>query len=141
MTLGDIDEVVAIEESTFSTPWSEGTFRTLLERSGVESWVLDGPDVGLVAYAIAWCILDQGELANIAVASHHRGRGYGSFLLTKILAVARGRGVESMYLEVRSSNTAAAQLYRRFGFEEVGIRKGYYESPIEDALVMAARLL
>jgi ribosomal-protein-alanine N-acetyltransferase len=140
MTPGDIDEVVAIEASTFSTPWSEGTFRTLLERSGVESWVLEGPDVGLVAYAIAWCILDQGELANIAVASRFRSRGYGSFLLSKVLEVARERGVASMYLEVRSSNTAAAQLYRRFGFEEVGVRKAYYERPTEDALVMATRL-
>ena len=140
MVAVDVDAVAGMERDTFSTPWSEETFRTLLDRSGVEMWVLDGLEVGLVAYAVVWYILDQGEVANIAVASGHRGKGYGSLLLSKVLDVARQRGVASMYLEVRASNTRAAALYCRFGFEEIGIRKGYYDSPTEDAIVMVARL-
>jgi ribosomal-protein-alanine N-acetyltransferase len=136
----DVETVVAIERASFASPWSESTFLALLEREGLELWVLDRVDAGVVAYAVVWCILDQGELANIAVAAEHRGQGYGSRMLSKVLDVARGRGVKSMYLEVRASNAGAAALYRRFGFEEVGVRPRYYESPVEDALLMVARL-
>lgn len=136
----DVETVVAIERASFASPWSEATFLALLDRDGLELWVLDRVDAGVVAYAVVWCILDQGELANIAVASEYRGKGYGSRLLSKVLDVARGRGVKSMYLEVRASNAGAAALYRRFGFEKVGVRPRYYESPVEDALLMVARL-
>jgi ribosomal-protein-alanine N-acetyltransferase len=140
MTRGDVERVVAIEAASFASPWSEATFRGLLEREGLELWVLERAEAGVVGYAVVWCILDQGELANIAIAPGHRGAGLGSMLLGKVLDEARARGVRSMYLEVRESNSGAAALYRRFGFEQIGIRPRYYESPVEDALLMVARL-
>jgi ribosomal-protein-alanine N-acetyltransferase len=89
---------------------------------------------------VLWCILDQGELANVAVTPRLRGRGLGSHLLSRVLEVARERGIDTLFLEVRASNARALDLYRRFGFADVGRRKGYYERPREDALIMAARL-
>jgi len=140
MAAPDVDRVVAIEAAAFTSPWRADTFLTLLERPGAELWVLDDPDEGVVGYAVVWCILDQGELANIAVVDTHRGRGYGTYLLTRVIDIARERGVEALYLEVRVSNTGAAELYRRFGFEQVGVRRNYYDAPREDAVVMVLRM-
>lgn len=139
MRPGDVDRVVAIEEESFTSPWRADTFHTLLDRPGAELWVLEAPGEGVIGYSVLWCILDQGELANIAIAPAYRGKGHGASLLGKVLEIARSRGVESLYLEVRISNTKAAELYRSFGFTQVGIRKRYYDSPTEDAILMVAR--
>jgi ribosomal-protein-alanine N-acetyltransferase len=134
----DIDAVVEIEREAFTTPWQADTFVGLLERDGVELIVMADPSETIVGYAVLWCILDQGELANIAITPTRRGRGLGARLLAHVLAVARERGVETVFLEVRASNQAALELYSRFGFEEVGRRRAYYDHPREDALVMKA---
>lgn len=140
MEAGDVERVVAIEGASFSSAWQPDTFRTLLHRPGAELWVLDSVDDGVIGYSVLWCILDQGELANMAIADGHRGRGLGALLLGRMLDVARDRNVASVYLEVRASNEAAVGLYERFGFVHIGVRKGYYRKPREDALVMLARL-
>jgi len=140
MAREDVLRVAEIEAASFTAPWKADTFESLLDRPGAELWVLDDPDDGVVAYAVLWCILDQGELANIAVAGGHRGRGHGRYLLGKVLEVARARGVEALYLEVRVSNASAIELYRSFGFTPVGTRKNYYEKPTEDALLMVRKL-
>jgi ribosomal-protein-alanine N-acetyltransferase len=140
MVSEDVDRVVEIEADAFTSPWKADTFMTLLERPGAELWVLDHPESGVMGYAVLWCILDQGELANIAVTPEHRGRGHGAYLLSTVLDVARSRDVESIYLEVRVGNKRAIDLYRGFGFGEVGVRHQYYDAPKEDALLMVARL-
>lgn len=140
MTAADVDRVVAIESESFTSPWRGDTFHALLDRSGAELWVLDDPESGLTAYAVLWCILDQGELANIAVATTHRGQGHGARLLNRILEVARARGIRSVYLEVRASNARAIEFYHGFGFENVGVRKAYYDLPTEDAILMVLRM-
>ena len=139
MTSSDVAEVARIETTAFSTPWSERTFRSLLHRSGVELWVAEWGDQ-LAAYAILWSVLDEGELANIAVRKDLRGHGIGSGLLSRILEVAEDSGVRSLYLEVRESNEVARDMYARRGFEEIGVRKGYYEGPREDARVLKKSL-
>jgi ribosomal-protein-alanine N-acetyltransferase len=140
MVPDDVPRVASIEAEAFSSPWKADTFTTLLQRPGAELWVLADPQAGVVAYAVVWCILDQGELANIAVASSHRGRGLGRRLLELALDAARQRGVKSIYLEVRSTNVRAANLYQAFGFERIGVRRDYYDNPTEDAILMVARL-
>lgn len=140
MVAADVERVVEIEAEAFTSPWKSDTFLMLLERPGAELWVLDEPEAGVLAYAVVWCILDQGELANIAVAAPYRGQGHGRYLLARVIEVARERGVESLYLEVRVSNAGAAALYRVFGFKEIGVRRDYYDSPKEDALLMVMRL-
>lgn len=136
----DVDAVIGIESEAFSTPWSRDTFLNLLDRPGIELLVLEHRAEGIVGYAVLWCILDQGELANVAITPRLRGKGLGRRLMSRVLDVARERGVEKLYLEVRVSNETALELYRGLGFIEVGIRKGYYDDPKEDARIMMARL-
>lgn len=134
----DIDAVVAIESEAFTTPWQASTFESLLGRDGIELLVMTDAEVGVIGYAVLWVILDQGELANLALTTNRRGGGLGAHLLRHVLTRARTRGVEKLFLEVRASNQRAIELYRSFGFEDVGIRRGYYDHPKEDAKVMLA---
>ena len=94
----------------------------------------------IVGYGVLWCILDQGELANIAVAREARGRGLGGRLLAYFMDVARRRGVRRLFLEVRESNVVALRLYSSRGFDQIGRRRDYYERPTEDALVLELRI-
>jgi ribosomal-protein-alanine N-acetyltransferase len=135
MRSADLPRVMLIELSTFTMPWSEATFRGLLRRKDSDLLVADFKGE-LVGYAVFWAVLDQGELGNVAVDDEHRGEGIGSQLIQAVLERAQERGVHEIFLEVRKSNTRAQDLYRNFGFSEVGRRKNYYLEPLEDALVM-----
>jgi ribosomal-protein-alanine N-acetyltransferase len=140
MHTDDIDSVVAIELQAFTSPWKAETFLGLIGRDGAELWVIEHSRVGVIAYGVLWCLLDQGELANMAVAPEFLGQGLAVELLNHLLEVASNRGVESIYLEVRESNERAADLYLGFGFEEIGRRESYYNFPKEDARVMRIEL-
>jgi ribosomal-protein-alanine N-acetyltransferase len=140
METEDVETVLTIESRAFTTPWQADTFQSLIGRPSSELWVMEHTAEGIVAYAVLWCILDQGELANIAVRPDHLGQGYASQLLERVLDIARGRDVETIYLEVRASNSRALELYERFGFSQVGVRKMYYDEPKEDALVLRVEL-
>lgn len=140
LTADDVDSVVAIETDAFTRPWRRDTFLDLIDRPGLELLVLEHCEAGVIGYAVLWCILDEGELANMAVTPAHRGRGLGGFLLSRVLDAAREHGLDTIFLEVRVSNEAAARLYGRFGFAEVGVRRGYYQDPEEDARIMRASL-
>ena len=98
--------------------------------------VRDDAEPAVLGYVIAWFVLDEGEVANIAVAPAARGLGIGGCLLDATLAEARGREVAHLFLEVRESNTVARRLYASRGFIELGRRKRYYRHPVEDALVL-----
>lgn len=131
----DLSQVMQIEYASYSTPWTEATFRELLRRSDA---VVIGAEIDgrLVGYAAFWVVVDQGELGNIAVAPDRRGQGVGKKLLEAVIEEARGRAVRELFLEVRVSNDTAQRLYESHGFREVGRRKNYYSAPTEDALVM-----
>jgi ribosomal-protein-alanine N-acetyltransferase len=136
----DVNAVVAIETEAFGSPWRRETFLDLIDRPTAELLVMVHEDEGVVGYAVLWCVMDQGELANVAIARHMRGQGLGRVLLEEVLDVARRRGVETVFLEVRESNAPALGLYRRFGFSQVGHRRGYYDHPKEDARILMAKL-
>ena len=136
----DLEIVCAIEAQSFSTPWQPDTFRSLLRRDQVRILVAELPGVGVVGYAVLWWVVDEGELANLAVAETHRGRGIGSRLLDQVLTYAEAESVENLFLEVRASNTRAQQLYLARGFRQVAVRLGYYRDPREDALVLVRHL-
>jgi [ribosomal protein S18]-alanine N-acetyltransferase len=136
----DIAAVVEIETEAFSTPWKPETFAGLIDREAVELIVMEDADRRVIGYAVLWCILEQGELANLALATSRRGQGLGAMLLRHVMRTAKDRGVERLFLEVRASNQRAIDLYAGFGFTDVGLRRGYYESPPEDARVMLAHL-
>lgn len=91
---------------------------------------------GLIGYVVAWCVVDEAEIANIAVAPEARGLGVGAALLDAAVGDARTLGATTMFLEVREGNSAARRLYASRGFTEIGRRRGYYRKPLEDALVL-----
>jgi ribosomal-protein-alanine N-acetyltransferase len=133
--LDDVDAIHAIEQVSFGDPWSVASFRSMLGQPQVIASVAMRGDE-LIGYSIAWQLADEAELANIAVAPSARGTGVGRALLDELLATLESRGGATVYLEVRVSNVAAQSLYRSRGFEEVGRRKGYYERPREDAVIL-----
>jgi [ribosomal protein S18]-alanine N-acetyltransferase len=135
MTVADIPAVVAIEDESYTVPWSEATFRGLLRRHDAEMIVAEWLDI-VIGYAIFWCVLDQSELGNVAVTAEWRRRGIGERLVAEVIRRARERGVREVFLEVRPSNESARRLYERFGFTQVGRRRNYYQEPVEDALVL-----
>ncbi len=135
MRSADLPQVMLIELSTFTMPWSEATFRGLLRRRDSDLIVADIKG-DIAGYAVFWAVMDQGELGNVAVDESHRGKGIGTRLIEAVLERATERGVHEIFLEVRKSNTGAQELYKTFGFFEVGRRKNYYLEPLEDALVM-----
>lgn len=136
----DLARVMQIELATFTMPWSESTFRGLLRRT--DSDLLVAEVRGDVAgYTVFWAVTDQGELGNVAVAEEFRGKGIGRKLVDAVLDMATARGVREIFLEVRKSNAGAQNLYKTFGFYEVGKRKNYYLEPVEDALVMKVDLV
>ena len=136
----DVDAVAAIEASAFTTPWKATSFRNLLDRTGAVLLVLEVPPHQIGGYTVLWCIQDQGELANIAVIPELRDRRLGAHLLDRVIEIARARGVESLYLEVRVSNQRARSMYASRDFEEIGVRRDYYEKPREDGRVLVKRL-
>jgi ribosomal-protein-alanine N-acetyltransferase len=135
MKASDLPQVMVIELATFTMPWGEATFRGLLRRKDSDLWVAEHKG-DIAGYAVFWAVLDQGELGNVAVDEDQRGLGIGSQLIEAVLQRAVERGVREIFLEVRKSNVRAQDLYKSFGFSEVGRRKNYYLEPLEDALVM-----
>jgi [ribosomal protein S18]-alanine N-acetyltransferase len=136
----DLARVVEIERASFSDPWSFTAFRSALEEERINFHIAqDGESV--VGYAVSWCVIDEAELANLAVVPAMRGQRIGAALLDRAMADARGAGCLVMHLEVRESNAAARALYESRGFGMVGRRKRYYRGPIEDALILRARLV
>lgn len=131
----DLAAVVAIERASFGDPWSQASFRSLLQ-ADTSRFRVAMRDGVLVGYAIASRIGDEAELANLAVDPATRRAGIGALLLDDLLATTDTAPAATVYLEVRASNEAAQILYRGRGFEAVGRRKGYYTRPDEDAVVM-----
>ncbi|HLL46632.1 MAG TPA: ribosomal protein S18-alanine N-acetyltransferase [Longimicrobiaceae bacterium] len=132
----DLDRVMEIERDCFSTPWKDSTFRGLLRRADTDLVGAEDDARRLVGYAVAWTVVDQSELGNVAVAEEARGAGIGRALVEAIVERVRARGSRECFLEVRESNAVAQGLYDDMGFEVVGRRRAYYALPTEDALVM-----
>ena len=134
----DLREIDAIERLSFSDPWSFASFTQLLD--GPAHFVVAERPFGgarvVAGYVVAWVVVDEAEIANIAVAPAARRLGIGARLLDDAVAALAVRGARAIYLEVRRSNAAARALYASRGFREVGCRRGYYRNPVEDALVL-----
>jgi len=138
MVMDDVDAVYALECSVFPHPWSRANFVDSLA-SGYDAWVLRGADDELAGYFLLMIALDEVHLLDVAVAAPRHGTGLGRYLLDRIVARARGLRMASILLEVRPSNERALQVYQRYGFAEIGRRKGYYpahEGRREEAIVM-----
>jgi ribosomal-protein-alanine N-acetyltransferase len=131
----DIDAILLIEQASFGDPWNRTAFVELLGDPRV-CFLLAERDGSVRGYVVAWFVLDEGEIGNLAVSESARRQGAGGLLLNGAIKVAGESGVASLYLEVRDSNMAARALYASRGFVEIGRRRDYYRRPREDALVL-----
>ena len=131
----DLGALEAMERACFSDPWSREVLAAQLPDARHEFLVAERDGL-LLGYIAMMCVLDEGDVSNVAVAPEARRRGVGRALLAGMLARARKRALSTVTLEVREHNAAAIALYGAAGFEPVGRRRGYYEHPREDAVLM-----
>jgi ribosomal-protein-alanine N-acetyltransferase len=143
MSPSDLDEIMAIEECSFVTPWSRNLFleefhsnlsRTFIARTSAR----DGREIA--GYLCAWFVEDEVHILNLACHPRFRRRKVATGLLAHYLAHAASRGIQWAYLEVRRSNNQALALYTKHGLKAVGMRRGYYTDTREDAIVMALEM-
>ena len=130
----DLAQIAEIERFCFSEPWSEKSLELLLKDTNFGLVALC--DGRVAAYVGVISVAPEGEITNVATHPDFRRRGLASALLEALKREAAERGIESIFLEVRRSNTAARELYQKQGFEVIGERKGFYSNPKEDAILM-----
>jgi len=137
MTLDDLEQVVAIDQLSFSLPWPVRSFQfELTDNEASRCWVTD-LDGRIVAMLVGWFIVDELHVATIATHPEFRGQGFGKSILFHALQAAREEGAIKSFLEVRESNEVAQKMYIKFGFVEDGRRAGYYKDNGEDAILMS----
>lgn len=135
MNRSHLKEVAEIERTCFTTPWSEEMLEEQLYNPDAAFIVAEGEDGTVLGYAGLQCVLDEGYLDTLAVRESCRRLGVGSALVDTVVRFGREH-LAFLSLEVRKSNEAAIHLYEKYGFEQVGVRPGYYELPREDALLL-----
>jgi len=131
----DLEEALAIEKAVFSDPWPRSFFLDEIKQPGAFALAVRHRGI-LAGYLLAWRLDHEWHLGNLAIAPAHQRQGIGRFLLGTLVKEADAAGDVAITLEVRPSNFAAQELYRRFGFRAVALRRGYYQDTGEDALVM-----
>lgn len=141
MEITDLDEVIALDRTSFAMPWPESSFRyEINENKFSRCWVVDlqneNGQTELAAMAVIWLILDEMHVATFAVKPGFRRHKIGERLMVHALKDGFSRGAVKALLEVRRGNLAARSLYQKFGFTEEGVRKGYYQDNGEDAILM-----
>ncbi|MDW7754465.1 MAG: ribosomal protein S18-alanine N-acetyltransferase [Brevefilum sp.] len=146
MTTSDLDQVAAVDRAAFPTPWPKDVFLYEIKRGrNSVCWVAEQAEYGgkiqVVASIVIWLILDEAHIGTLAVKPGYRGQKIGQKLLALTLLECQQRGARQAMLEVRQSNHAAQALYRKFGFEAVGLRKDYYKDTHEDAVLMTLGML
>jgi ribosomal-protein-alanine N-acetyltransferase len=139
MRISDLPEVEILERDIFSDPWPEDAFEEYLDSLNAGGWVA-AVQSRIIGYACCWFDSGQVHLTNMAVAPAYRRKSVAKRLMDCILSLARERECELVYLEVRISNETARRFYETLGFKTVNRRVGYYEHPVEDALMMMRRL-
>lgn len=139
MTEEDIDDIVEIEKEVFTTPWTREAFLIEIRENKLAYYLVIEIDKKVVAYGGIWLILNEGHITNIAVKEAYRGQGLGGRIVEGLIYHCMLRQIEAMTLEVRKSNLVAQNLYRKYGFEEAGIRPRYYQDNNEDAIIMWRR--
>ena len=161
MTEEDIEQVVEIEKECFSLPWSEKSFEDSLKREDTIFLVCEQevcqtceeyaddiqkqalscmPDKKILGYIGMYRSFEEGEITNVAVFPFARKKGVGNRLINSLKEIAKKQNLERIVLEVRVSNQPAISLYEKNAFVSVGIRKNFYEKPIEDAKIMICEM-
>lgn len=136
MTVRDLDRVLEIEVRSYSTPWSRRAFSSEVTDNTYAHYFVARNKGKIVGYVGMWVILDEAHITNIAVDPDFRRQKVGQRLLEDMFRKAKDLGATRMTLEVRVSNTGARDLYKKLGFVDRGLRKGYYQDSNEDAIIM-----
>ncbi len=139
MQAWELDAVALLERQIFSDAWSKEAFAEELNSPFSELFTARREEE-LAGYLALRCVLDEGEITNVAVNPAFRRLGCGKLLLEQAFTVAKRRELSTLMLEVRKSNAPAIALYQSFGFVKVGERRNYYHDPLEDALLMTCLL-
>lgn len=144
LRLVDLPAIMAIETRVYAQPWTEGNFIDSLASGypGFGLWLADGPgqEACLAAYFLAMKGVGEMHLLNISVRPENQGQGLARLMLDALAQLCRSEGCEQLWLEVRTSNTRAREVYRRYGLKEVGLRRAYYpahQGQREDAVLMS----
>jgi ribosomal-protein-alanine N-acetyltransferase len=137
MTAEHLDQVIEIEHRAYLHPWTKGIFKDCL-RVGYSCWVCGGSE-DIYGYGVLSVAVGEAHVLNVCVDPKYQNQGIGRRLLIQMIDVARRRNADTVLLEVRPSNRGAIKLYESMGFNEVGVRRGYYPDgdSREDALILA----
>ncbi|MCM0649810.1 ribosomal protein S18-alanine N-acetyltransferase [Clostridium swellfunianum] len=130
-----VNQVLYISTLSFKTPWTRESIEKELENE-LARYVIAIKDGLVIGFGGVWNILGEGHITNIAVHPEYRGLGAGDMIVEALIELCKLESIASMTLEVRKSNTVAQNLYKKHGFIEAGIRKGYYADTKEDAVIM-----
>jgi ribosomal-protein-alanine N-acetyltransferase len=142
MTPADLDRVVEIDRLSFSLPWPERSFHFEVEKNeSARTWIAEAANedgtTAIVGMIVGWLILDEIHIATIATDPTRRRESIGRRLMVHLLREAYQEGARKSFLEVRRSNEAAREMYRRLGYQEDGVRLRYYKDNHEDAILMS----
>ncbi len=135
----DIDQVLAIEQASFSMPWTRNLFLSEFRSPGVSTLLVAiaaGPVRTVIGYIVFWRVTDEMHILNLAVTPQMRRKGIARTLVLDAIRNASHKGAQRAFLEVRSSNREAQKLYAGLGFTGTSLRRDYYDAPVEDAVVM-----
>ena len=135
MKESDVETVARIEAESISENWSSKSFRDALNNENACFLICENGNT-LKGYIGMWISADEAEITNVAVDKDFRRIGVGKGLIEKLKEVGIEKGIKSFFLEIREGNEAARKLYEKCGFKEVGVRRGFYSKPIEDAILM-----
>ena len=131
-----LEALEALEQACFSLPWTRDMLLSQLPDENHEFLAAEDESGKLLGYVGMMCVLDEGYISNVAVDPACRRQGIGDLLIRELLARAEKRDLSFVTLEVREHNAPAIALYRKHGFSPVGLRKNYYEAPVENAILM-----
>ena len=134
MSREHLSAVAEIEQISFSDPWSVESLELMLGEQAMGLVAIE--DGRVLGYVGMMCVLDEGQIINVATLPDARRRGIGRALMESVDRYAKERGIVFLSLEVRESNIAARSLYLSLGWKECGIRKNFYSHPTENACVM-----
>jgi ribosomal-protein-alanine N-acetyltransferase len=133
----DLDGVLAVEEESFTNPWTREMYAWELQnRSVCHIYVVRTSDQRVAGFCAFWLVVDEIHINNVAIRPALRGQGIGTLLMNRVFDEARRLGARRATLEVRRSNEGARRLYERLGFYLAGTRPNYYTNPVEDALIL-----
>ena len=138
----DLPFVMEIERLSFPNPWKESSFRGEIANLHISypNVIIYRPQDKIIGYIIFWLVADEAQISNLAVHPDFKRLGIGDTILKQVLITMRRMQAKQVILEVRPSNLSARTLYEKNGFTLLGIRRGYYQDPPEDALVMSKSL-